>query len=190
MLVVLDNCEHLADGVAIIADRIAGAGTVDVLLTSRVPLRADDEHVVVLAPLVERDAARLFRDRLEAVASQDVASPADADVVAEIVGRLDGLPLVLELAAARVPGLGLRGLRDALDDPFGVLSGGHRSGRHGSLLDVVGGSFACSPTHSASCSATWPPLSDRSSSPPSPPFPMAGGCRWRERLPISSTARW
>lgn len=137
VLVVLDNCEHLADGVAIVADRIAGAGTVDVLLTSRVPLRADDEHVVVLAPLAEQDAARLFMDRLAAVAAQDVAAPPDADVVAEIVGRLDGLPLVLELAAARVPGLGLRGLRDALDNPFGVLSGGHRSERHGSLLDVV-----------------------------------------------------
>ena len=137
VLVVLDNCEHLADGVAIVADRIVGAGTVDVLLTSRVPLRVDDEHVVVLAPLAEDDAARLFIDRLEAVAAPEVTAPAGAAVVAEIVRRLDGLPLVLELAAARVPGLGLRGLRDALDEPFGVLSGGHRPGRHGSLLDVV-----------------------------------------------------
>ncbi len=136
VLVVLDNCEHLADGVAIVADRIAGVGTVDVLLTSRVPLRVDDEHVVVLAPLAEHDAARLFLDRLVAVAAQDEVA-GRADVVAEIVGRLDGLPLVLELAAARVPGLGLKGLRDALDDPFGVLSGGHGAGRHGSLLEVV-----------------------------------------------------
>ena len=139
VLVVLDNCEHLADGVAIVVDKIAGAGALDVLLTSRVPLRVDDEHVVVLAPLAEPDAARLFLDRLAAVAAPDVACSADADTVtvAEIVGRLDGLPLVLELAAARVPGLGLRGLRDALDEPFGVLSGGHRPGRHGSLLEVV-----------------------------------------------------
>ena len=137
VLVVLDNCEHLADGVAVVADRIAGASTVDVLLTSRVPLRADDEQVVVLAPLAERDAARLFLDRLAAVAAQGVVPPADTEIVAEIVGRLDGLPLVLELAAARVPGLGLRGLRDALDEPFGVLSGGHCSGQHRSLLDVV-----------------------------------------------------
>jgi predicted ATPase/DNA-binding SARP family transcriptional activator len=137
LLVVLDNCEHLADGVAIVAERIADAETVDVLLTSRVPLRVDNEHVVVLAPLAQNDATRLFVDRLAAVAAQDMASPADADVVAEIVGRLDGLPLVLELAAARVPGLGLCGLRDALDEPFGVLSGGHRSGHHGSLLEVV-----------------------------------------------------
>ena len=79
VLVVLDNCEHLADGVAVVADRIAGASTVDVLMTSRVPLRADDEQVVVLAPLAERDAARLFLDRLAAVAAQDVAPPADAD---------------------------------------------------------------------------------------------------------------
>ena len=137
VLVVLDNCEHLADDVAIVTERIAGAGTVDVLLTSRVPLRVDDEHVVVLAPLAEHDAARLFLDRLAALAAQDVASPTGADIVAEIVGRLDGLPLALELAAARVPGLGLRGLCDALDEPFGVLSGGHRSGRHRSLRDVV-----------------------------------------------------
>ena len=136
VLVVLDNCEHLADGVAIVAERIASAGTVDVLLTSRVPLRVDDEHVIVLAPLAEDDAARLFLDRLAAVAAHE-APPAGADVVAEIVRRLDGLPLVLELAAARVPGLGLPGLRDALDEPFGVLSRGHRSGRHGSLLEVV-----------------------------------------------------
>ncbi len=137
VLVVLDNCEHLADGVAIVADRIADDDLVDVLLTSRVPVRVDDEHVVVLAPLAEDDAARLFLDRLEAVAAPDVHAPACADVVAEIVRRLDGLPLVLELAAARVPGLGLRGLRDALDEPFGVLNGGRRSERHGSLLDVV-----------------------------------------------------
>ena len=70
VLVVLDNCEHLADGVAIVADRITGAGAVDLLLTSRVPLRVDDEHVVVLAPLAQRDAARLFVDRLEAVAAR------------------------------------------------------------------------------------------------------------------------
>ena len=137
VLLVLDNCEHLAAGIAIIADRLAGTGTVDVLLTSRVPLRVDDEHLVVLAPLTEADSVLLFLDRLDAVGPRAGASPAEADVVAAIVGRLDGLPLVLELAAARVPGLGLHGLRDALDEPLGVLAGGSRPGRHGSLLDVV-----------------------------------------------------
>ena len=67
--------------------RIAGAGTVDVLLTGRVPLRVDDEHVVVLAPLAENDEARLFLDRPRGrrCAGRRLA-PAGADVVAEIVG--------------------------------------------------------------------------------------------------------
>lgn len=137
LLVVLDNCEHLADELAAVVERLAAAETVDVLLTSRVALHVEDEHVVVLAPLTEPDATRLFRDRLAAGAALDAIPPADAGLVGEIIGRLDGLPLVLELAAARVPGLGLHGLRDALHAPFDVLSDGHRSERHRSLLEVV-----------------------------------------------------
>ncbi len=138
LLVVLDNCEHLVDEAAVVVERIAGVPAVDVLITSRVSLRADDERVVAV-PADETSAVELFCDRLAAVTADDPVSGQghEGGWPLDIVHRLDGLPLVLELAAARVPGLGLAGLRDALDEPFGVLSGGRPTGRHHSLLAVV-----------------------------------------------------
>jgi predicted ATPase/DNA-binding SARP family transcriptional activator len=149
-LLVLDNCEHVPDEVAALVEAIAsGAPGVDLLLTSREPLRVDGEQVLAVAPLDPPAAARLLVDRVRA---GDPAGAPDADdaVVAEVCRRLDGLPLALELAAARAVALGLRGLRDALgataeasDDPFAVLRGGRRTApaRHRSLRDVVAWSY-------------------------------------------------
>jgi predicted ATPase/DNA-binding SARP family transcriptional activator len=143
-LVVLDNCEQVAEKVAPLAERIAAAAPgVDILLTSREPLRADGEQRVVLAPLDEAAAVELLLDRLRAVIPEVGAADDDIDVVVDIARRLEGLPLALELAAARVPGFGLRTLRDALDEPFEVLDRGRRTAppRHRSLLDVVDWSY-------------------------------------------------
>jgi predicted ATPase/DNA-binding SARP family transcriptional activator len=144
-LLVLDNCEHVADEVAGLAETIcAGAARVDLLVTSREPLRIDGERVVGVEPLSRDDAAALFTDRMCAAepAADDPGGVAP-ELVAEVCRRLDGLPLALELAAARAASLGLCGLLRELDEPFPVLRGGRRTAtaRHRSLRDVVEWSY-------------------------------------------------
>ena len=145
-LVVLDNCEHVCDEVAALVEAItADAPRVDLLLTSREPVRVDGEQVLPVAPLEPGAAARLLVDRMRAGDPAAAPDP-DDELVAEVCRRLDGLPLALELAAARALPLGLPGLLDALEsseEPFGVLRGGHRtaSPRHRSLRDVVAWSY-------------------------------------------------
>jgi predicted ATPase/DNA-binding SARP family transcriptional activator len=139
-LLVLDDCEHVADAVAALVEAVVrGACGVDVLATSREALRVDGEHVLPVEPLAPGPAAELLADRIGAAG----VAGADRDLVACICARLDGLPLALELAAARVPAVGLTGLLDALDEPLDVLSRGRRTAapRHRSLRDVVAWSF-------------------------------------------------
>jgi predicted ATPase/DNA-binding SARP family transcriptional activator len=140
-LIVIDNCEHVADEIAGLVEAITwGAPGVDLLLTSREPVRTDAEQLVPVTPLPPAAAAALLADRLGAAAAGTTEPGAD-DVVPELCRRLDGLPLALELAAARAAALGLRGLLDALDadETFEVLRGGRRTAapRHRSLADVV-----------------------------------------------------
>ncbi|MBW0091779.1 winged helix-turn-helix domain-containing protein [Pseudonocardia sp. KRD-184] len=140
-LLVLDNCEHVADPVAALVEAVvAGAPGVVVLATSREALRADGEHVLPLAPLAPAPAAALLVDRIGA--ADPVAVP-DPEQVAVVCARLDGLPLALELAAARVGAVGLPGLLAALDDPLDALGRGRRTAplRHRSLRDVVEWSY-------------------------------------------------
>ncbi|MGH8893012.1 MAG: BTAD domain-containing putative transcriptional regulator, partial [Actinomycetes bacterium] len=104
LLLVLDSCEHLVDRAAALVDRIVRTcPNVHVLATSRRPLGVDGELVLPTAPLPDRDACRLFSDRARlAGASRDDAVAAE---VAGICRSLDGLPLALELAAARMKAL-------------------------------------------------------------------------------------
>jgi predicted ATPase/DNA-binding SARP family transcriptional activator len=146
-LLVLDNCEHVPDEVAGLVEAItAGAPGVDLLLTSREPLRVDGEHLLPVAPLAPAAAARLLVDRIRA-GDATGAPESDDGLVAEVCRRLDGLPLALELAAARAVPLGLSGLLDALQDestgPLAVLRGGRRTAapRHRSLREVVAWSY-------------------------------------------------
>jgi predicted ATPase/DNA-binding SARP family transcriptional activator len=145
-LVVLDNCEHVCDEVATLVEAItAAAPGVDLLLTSREPVRVDGEQVLPVAPLEPGAAARLLVDRMQAGDPAAAPDPED-EHVAEVCRRLDHLPLALELAAARALPLGLPGLLDALEtsaEPLGVLRGGRRtaSPRHRSLRDVVAWSY-------------------------------------------------
>lgn len=141
LLLVLDNCEHVVERAAALAEAVvAGAPGVDVLATGREALRIDAEQCLPVAPLGPSDAATLLADRIRA---GDPAAVVDGALVDEICARLDGLPLALELAAARALPLGLAGLVEALDRPLDVLRGGRRTAaaRHRSLRDVVAWSY-------------------------------------------------
>ncbi|WP_433562376.1 AfsR/SARP family transcriptional regulator [Nocardia sp. CA-151230] len=149
-LLVLDNCEHLVDGVAELAAELLGrVPELRILATSRQSLGITGETLWETAPLAvppphapdaeSYPAVRLFLDRAAAVRSDLVASGPDIETVAEICRRLDGLPLALELAAAKVRGIPLSTLRARLNDRFAVLAGGNRAAlpRHRTLRAVL-----------------------------------------------------
>jgi predicted ATPase/class 3 adenylate cyclase len=139
-LLVLDNCEHLIDAAAEAAERLARACSgVAIMATSRERLALEGEHVVHISPLDipepeeadapklrEYDSVALFLDRMGVHDPSAVADPASLERVARICRRLDGMPLALELAAARVGALGATELEKRLDDRFRVLTAGAR----------------------------------------------------------------
>jgi predicted ATPase/DNA-binding SARP family transcriptional activator len=145
LLLVLDNCEHVADAVAIIAERLLReTRSVTVLATSRERLRVDGEHRWPVRPLSadgpRSPAVRLFLDRARAADPTFVA--ADAGEIAALCARLDGLPLAIELAAARLPGTTIAELARNLNDRFGLLTVGRRAdARHQSLRAVADWSY-------------------------------------------------
>jgi predicted ATPase/DNA-binding CsgD family transcriptional regulator len=135
-LLVLDNCEHLAEEVGELAGRLlAGCPALVVLATSRERLGVPGEHTLAVPPLTS-DAEQLFLDRARAV------EPGFSADVSDLVGRLDGMPLAIELAAARVASLGVDGLRSGLDDRLRLLAGGRGADpRHRSLRGVIDWSY-------------------------------------------------
>ncbi len=156
LVVLLDNCEHLPDAAAAVADLLVEAGPdVRVLATSREALRVDGERLLPVAPLsvpsdagfagdaevlLEHDAVRLFVDRARAAGAAlhlDAVDEGDAAAVVELCRRLDGLPLALELAAARAATLPVTTLAARLEDRFQLLTGGRRGTRRQRTLDAV-----------------------------------------------------
>ena len=136
LLVVLDNCEHLAGAVAELTEHLlADCPALSVLATSREPLGVEGERSWPVPPLDGTDAMRLFEDRARLVAPSFCITDANRGEVAEVCAKLDRLPLAIELAAARVRILSIRQLAERLDDVFGVLTGGARSApaRHQAL---------------------------------------------------------
>ena len=138
-LLVLDNCEHLAEAVAAFVDIVtAGASRVTILVTSQETLRAADEHVYRLGSLAvpgaiediesaaHFGALELFEARAKAVDPRFALSATNLAAAIEICRRLDGIPLAIELAAARLPLLGIEGLRTRLDERFNLLTAGAR----------------------------------------------------------------
>ncbi|MER6522499.1 BTAD domain-containing putative transcriptional regulator [Streptomyces sp. NPDC001553] len=127
LLLVLDNCEHVIGAAAELADRLlAHCPGIRVLATSREPLGVPGEVLRPVEPLPPDPAHRLFADR--AAAAQPGFTPDDDPAaVAEICARLDGLPLAIELAAARLRLLTPRQIADRLDDRFRLLTGGSRT---------------------------------------------------------------
>ena len=121
-LVILDNCEHVIDAAADLAVRLLDAAPgVRILCTSQVPLDVDGEVVFELAPLALADAVELFGRRANAQRTKRASSEAD-DAVHELCRSLDGLPLAIELAAARTKTLSIEEITRRLDDRFNVLS--------------------------------------------------------------------
>ncbi|MEU7896158.1 BTAD domain-containing putative transcriptional regulator [Nonomuraea sp. NPDC049152] len=122
LALVLDNCEHLVGEVAALVELLLRtAPGVRVLATSREPLALPGEALFVVPPLDEASAVAMFVER--SGSSPDAES---APWVEAICRRLDGLPLALELAAARVRALGVRGVAERLDDRFRLLAGAGR----------------------------------------------------------------
>ena len=157
-LIVLDSCEHVISAAAALAEAVLKAAPrICVLATSREPLRAEGEWLHRLSSLelppneadlsadkaLQYSAVQLFVER--AMASADSFEFADADipVVLEICRSLDGLPLALELAAARVEAFGLKGLAARLDDRFSLLTRGRRTAlpRHQTLRAAMDWSY-------------------------------------------------
>ncbi|WP_285497368.1 LuxR C-terminal-related transcriptional regulator [Actinomadura sp. NBRC 104425] len=141
-LLVLDNCEHVRDGVAPFLERLlAACPRLRVLVTSRARLMVPFERVFPVPPLSRdggdrSEAVALFMDRAAAVGSPP--GPAAGDGVVAICERLGGMALAIELAAARWATLGLDGLLAGLADPLRILTGGPRADdRHRSVRAVL-----------------------------------------------------
>ncbi|WP_105973991.1 AfsR/SARP family transcriptional regulator [Streptomyces geranii] len=127
MLILLDNCEHVVEAAAkLVAELLVRCPGVTVLATSREPLGVPGELVRPVEPLPEPVALRLLTDR-GAAARPGFHVEDDPEAAAEICRRLDGLPLAIELAAARLRMLSPRQIADRLDDRFRLLISGSRT---------------------------------------------------------------
>jgi predicted ATPase/DNA-binding CsgD family transcriptional regulator len=185
-LLVLDNCEHLLDRVPVLVERLlAGCARLSVLVTSRARLLVPFEWVFPVPGLsIEAsdggpgDAVELFRVRAAAAGSP--LAPGGTDRVAAVCRGLDGVALAIELAAARLPSLGLDGIEAGLADRMDLLAGGRRADdRHRSLRSALDWSYAlldeadravlrrvsvfAAPFTAAAAAAvcsSWPPLAD------------------------------
>ncbi|MEV4128326.1 BTAD domain-containing putative transcriptional regulator [Nocardia sp. NPDC049707] len=144
-LLILDNCEHLIDAVAeVVADLVGSCDQLSVLTTSRAPLAITAETVYPLAPLAidaaGSPATELFMARARAVRPTVRLDP---EVVARLCGTLDGLPLAIELAAARVRTMSVEEIETRLEHRFALLRTGDRSSpeRHRTLHAVIAWSW-------------------------------------------------
>lgn len=139
VLLVFDNFEHLLDAAALVAEVLAACPDVRVLATSRAPLHIRFEQSVPLAPLETGPAVQLFLERAQAASSTFSADGVDPDLVAEVVGRVDHLPLAIELVAVRLRALTLADLRAQLDRRLPMLIGGARDlpARQRTLRDAI-----------------------------------------------------
>ncbi|WP_112601093.1 BTAD domain-containing putative transcriptional regulator [Micromonospora noduli] len=151
-LLILDNCEHVIESAAVLADRLLGeCRRLRILATSREPLGITGEALWPVAPLALPDvdadpseietspAVRLLRDRAVAVRRDLAVDDLTLSTMARICRALDGMPLAIELAAARLRTMSIDQLARRLDDRFRLLTGGSRTAlpRHRTLRAVV-----------------------------------------------------
>ncbi len=163
VLLVLDNLEQVLDAGQALSRLLAACRNLTILATSRVVLRLSGEHVVPVAPLSIPDwnavndpthvaaygAVELFVQRARAADPAFALSAANAPIVADIVRRLDGLPLAIELAADRVRSLPPDAILDRLDDRLRLLTGGARDlhDRQRTMRDTIAWSYDLLPPH-------------------------------------------
>jgi predicted ATPase/DNA-binding SARP family transcriptional activator len=126
LLLVLDNFEQVIEAAAGMAELLAGSAALKLLLTSREPLHLQGEHEYAVPPLAGSEAVALFLERARAVKPAFELAEANAAAVAEICVRLDGLPLALELAAARAKVLSPQAMLERLEYRLPLLTGGAR----------------------------------------------------------------
>src|SRR4051794_19344156 len=154
LLLVLDNCEHLLDACAVLADALLReAPDLRILATSRQSFGMAGERVVAVEPLalpdgddrkaldsaVRSEAVEMLLDRARAAGADLTGTEADLAGAAEIARRLDGIPLAIELAAVRLRSLGVEQLLARLNDRFSLLVGGSRTApaRHRTLQATI-----------------------------------------------------
>jgi predicted ATPase/class 3 adenylate cyclase len=144
MLLVLDTCDAAPDAISALVRRLlAACPQLDVLATGREPLGVHGEVVWRLPPLAPADAFALLSERVEAARGGRPTRPEEAADLARIAARLEGVPLAIELAAARLRLLTPAQLAGRLDDPLGVLDAGREGapGRHDSLAGSLEWSY-------------------------------------------------
>jgi predicted ATPase/DNA-binding CsgD family transcriptional regulator len=158
VLLLIDNCEHLIGACAQLADHLLRTcGDLRILATSREPLWTSGEQLWPVAPLpvpkrgeattaaraLTSDAVQLFAQRAKAVAPGFAVSDSNAAAIAEICRQLDGIPLAIELAAARISALTPQQIADRLGDRFRLLASADRTAteRHRTLRNVVEWSY-------------------------------------------------
>ena len=163
MLIILDNCEHLVDACARMADKILHAApSVRILASSREALGIGGEvtyrvpslglpdvnHLPTVESLSQYEAVKLFIDRARSAIPSFSVTNENAPAVAQICYRLDGIPLAIELAAAKVRVLGVEQIAKRLDDRFRLLTGGSRTAleRHQTLRAAIDWSYNILPT--------------------------------------------
>ena len=199
LLLVLDNCEHVIGAAAeLCAGLLQACDDVRVLATSREPLRIAGEAACRLAPLpvpgqgddlAAAEAVALFADRARAADAGFALTGQNRADVAQLVGRLDGMPLAIELAAARVEALGVSQLLGWLDDRLALPAGGAGwpPGGTGRWRPPRSGAMSCWPGMSGGCSAICRCSRRRS------PWRRPGPGGWTPRTPPWGTCwpgRW
>jgi predicted ATPase len=135
-LLVLDNCEHVVDAAAEVAALLlSSCAGLAIVATSREPLLVDGELTWTVPAMTHQEAKQLFHQRAFAVRPEPQLDADDEEALVEICRRLDGLPLAIELAAARTRALSPRQIADGLERRFDLLSNGPRTGpgRHATL---------------------------------------------------------
>ncbi len=144
IVVVLDNCEHVLEPAADLCVRLLDAAPrLRILVTSQIPLGLDGEIVYALEPLAMADSMTLFAQRATDRRTSFRLDAETAAAVEEVCRSLDGLPLAIELAAARTKALSVQEIARRLDDRFSLLSdpSGRRQERHRALSTAIGWSY-------------------------------------------------
>ena len=143
-VLLLDNCEHVVEAVSVLVRSLLDAAPrLRILATSQVPLGVEDEHVYSLEPLSSEQSVELFLRRAQATRRKFDADAETTASVREVCRSLDGLPLAIELAAARVRSLSVLDIARRLDDRFALLQdpSSHRPERRRALAGAIGWSY-------------------------------------------------